>query len=465
MYHRALLEKTWEIVGKYLSDLPARHVGARDAVEDLRARLRRPLPQDPGDPAGVIDFLARECDGGIVASSGPRYFGFVTGGALPASLALDMIATAWDQNAVLSISSPAAAVAEEVAGEWILELLDLPRESSLGIVTGCQMANFTCLAAARHDVLQRFGWNIEEKGLFGAPQVNVLAGEEAHATIHVALRMLGFGTQHIQTVPADDQGRMIPGDLEKILRKMEGPVIVCAQAGNVNTGAFDPVGEITDVARGGNAWVHVDGAFGLWGALAPSVAPLLKGFEKADSWATDAHKWLNVPYDSGIAIVRHSAAHRASMSLRAPYYIGASGEIRDPSQWVPESSRRARGFPLYACIASLGRAGIASMVERNCRQAKLMAELLSEDPNVQILNDVVLNQVLVRFMPESGDTDLFTGDVTRRVQREGTCWAGGTMWKGKAAMRISVSNWATTEKDIEASAQAIRRVLKEALEA
>lgn len=464
MYDRALLDKTWDLVVEYLSNLPGRHVGARDTVESLRARLHRSLPENSEDPSSVVDFLVRECDGGIVASSGPRYFGFVTGGAIPASLAGDILATAWDQNSVLSIASPAAGVVEEVAGEWILELLGLPAGSSVGFVTGCQMANFTCLAAARHEVLKRQGWDVEKKGLFGAPQVNVLAGEEAHATIHVALRMLGFGTENVQTVPVDDQGRMAPDALEKMLHEKEGPVIICVQAGNVNTGAFDPVGEITGIARKKNAWIHVDGAFGLWGALVPTVSPRLKGFELADSWATDAHKWLNVPYDSGIAIVRHSAAHRAAMSLSAPYYIGASGEIRDPSQWVPESSRRARGFSLYACIASLGRSGISSMIEGNCRQAKLMAELLSEDPNVQILNDVVLNQVLVRFIPGSGDVDLFTRDVMRRVQQEGTCWAGRTTWKGKAAMRISVSNWATTEEDIKLSAQAVRRVLKEALD-
>lgn len=463
MYDCAFLEKTWERIMEYLSDLPGRHVGARNTVEELRGKLYKPLPQGPKDPSGVLAFLARECDGGIIASSGPRYFGFVTGGATPASLACDLMATAWDQNSVLSVASPAAGVVEEIAGEWILELLGLPEESSIGFVTGCQMANFTCLAAARHEVLKREGWDVEGKGLFGAPRVAVLAGEEAHATVHVALRMLGFGTGNVLRVPVDDQGRMIPGELERMLQGVQGPAIICTQAGNVNTGAFDPVEEIAGIARMKKAWLHVDGAFGLWGALVPSARPLLKGFERADSWATDAHKWLNVPYDSGIAIVRESAAHRAAMSLDAPYYIAAPGEIRDPSQWVPESSRRARGFALYGCIASLGRSGIASMVDRNCRQARLMAELLAEDENARVLNDVVLNQVLVRFIPGVGDADVFTRVVTEGVQREGTCWAGGTTWKGQAAMRISVSNWATTDDDIRVSAHAIRRVLREAM--
>jgi glutamate/tyrosine decarboxylase-like PLP-dependent enzyme len=461
MIERKLLEETLSIAASYLQGLPARPVGARATVEELRKRLRVPLPQAGTDPAAVVREMARDVDGGLVASAGPRYFGFVTGGSLPAALSADWLASAWDQNAVLSIASPAAGVVEETVSDWVLELLDLPRESSVGFVTGCQMANFTCLAAARHEVLKSAGWDVEAQGLFGAPPITVLAGEEAHATIFVALRMLGLGADRVVRVPADGQGRMDAEALKKALEAVTGPVIVCLQAGNVNTGAFDPCETLIPPARAKGAWVHVDGAFGLWGRLAPRLAAETAGIGHADSWATDAHKWLNVPYDSGISIVKNEAAHRASMVLAAPYYIAAPDAVRDPSQWVPESSRRARGFPLYAAIRSLGREGLAEMVERHCRQARLMAELLREDPRIEIENEVVLNQVLVRFLPEGveGDIDAFNRKITALVQEEGTCWAGGSAWKGRAAMRISVSGWPTTDEDIRTSAAAIRRVL------
>lgn len=461
MIEKRLLEETLALAVSYLEGLPERPVGARDSVEALRTRLRVPLPERGTDPAAVVRELARDADGGLVASAGPRYFGFVTGGSLPAALAADWLGSAWDQNAVLSIASPAAGVVEEAVSDWVLELLDLPRQSSVGFVTGCQMANFTGLAAARHEVLRQAGWNVEASGLFGAPPITVIAGEEAHATLFVALRMLGLGTDRVLRVAADGQGRMDPAALEQALEGVTGPLIVCLQAGNVNTGAFDPCERLIPMAREHGAWVHVDGAFGLWGRLVPELAAETAGIEAADSWATDAHKWLNVPYDSGIAIVKNEAAHRASMVLAAPYYIAAPDEIRDPSQWVPESSRRARGFALYAAIRSLGREGLAGMVRRHCRQARLMADLLREDPRIEIENEVVLNQVLVRFLPENGegDVDAFNRKVTALVQQEGTCWAGGSAWKGKAAMRISVSGWPTTDEDIRVSAAAIRKVL------
>ena len=461
MIEKRLLEETLALAVSYLEGLPERPVGARDSVENLRTRLRVPLPERGTDPAAVVRELARDADGGLVASAGPRYFGFVTGGSLPAALAADWLGSAWDQNAVLSIASPAAGVVEEAVSDWVLELLDLPRQSSVGFVTGCQMANFTGLAAARHEVLRQAGWNVEASGLFGAPPITVIAGEEAHATLFVALRMLGLGTDRVLRVAADGQGRMDPAALEQALEGVTGPLIVCLQAGNVNTGAFDPCERLIPMAREHGAWVHVDGAFGLWGRLVPELAAETAGIEAADSWATDAHKWLNVPYDSGIAIVKNEAAHRASMVLAAPYYIAAPDEIRDPSQWVPESSRRARGFALYAAIRSLGREGLAGMVRRHCRQARLMADLLREDPRIEIENEVVLNQVLVRFLPENGegDVDAFNRKVTALVQQEGTCWAGGSTWKGKAAMRISVSGWPTTDEDIRVSAAAIRKVL------
>jgi len=416
-----LLDETAKTAGEWLAALPERDVVASATTEELREAL---------------------------------------GGALPASLAADWLASAWDQNAVLFVSSPAASVAEEVVSSWLLDLLGLPADSSVGLVTGCQMANFTCLAAARHEVLRKAGWDVEADGLCGAPRITVVAGEEAHATLLVALRMLGLGERNVFAIPADEQGRMIPSALKEALENVSEPLIVCLQAGNVNSGAFDPCAELVPLAKAKGAWVHVDGAFGLWGALLPELAAHTEGIGLADSWATDAHKWLNVPYDSGIAIVRNEAAHRASMTLKAPYYIAAPGAVRDPSQWVPESSRRARVFPLYCALRSLGKNGLREMIARNCAQARLMASLLAEDPGIRILNDVVLNQALVRFIPpRGGDADAFTRLVASKVQEEGTCWAGGSVWKGMAAMRISVSNWSTTDTDIRRSAAAIRGVL------
>ncbi|MGI6791733.1 pyridoxal phosphate-dependent decarboxylase family protein [Aminivibrio sp.] len=457
-----LLRETAEKSIRWLEALPFRRVGPWASAEELRKCLGGSLNEEGMNPSEVLSFFSQEAEPGLTGSPGPRYFGFVTGGALPASLAADWLSSAWDQNAVLAVSSPAASAAEDIVSEWVLDLLGLPPESSVGFVTGCQMANFTCLAAARHEVLRRSGWDVEKDGLQGAPRVTVIAGEEAHATLLVALRMLGLGTGNVISVPVDGQGRMVPEKAEEALKTASGPVILCLQAGNVNTGSFDPCAEIIPAAREKGAWVHVDGAFGLWGRVLPSLDHHTRGIELADSWATDAHKWLNVPYDSGIAIVRNGAAHRASMALNAPYYIAGEGEVRDPSQWVPESSRRARAFPLYCGLKSLGRKGVLEMVEQNCRQARLMASLLSDDPMVTILNDVVLNQVLVRFSCPGSDSDAFTRMVTAAVQEEGTCWAGGSVWKGMAAMRISVSNWATSDDDITRSADAIRSVLGKA---
>ena len=457
-----LLRETAEKSIRWLEALPFRRVGPWASAEELRKSLGGSLNEEGMNPSEILSSFSKEAEPGLTGSPGPRYFGFVTGGALPASLAADWLSSAWDQNAVLAVSSPAASAAEDIVSEWVLDLLGLPPESSVGFVTGCQMANFTCLAAARHEVLRRSGWDVEKDGLQGAPRVTVIAGEEAHATLLVALRMLGLGTGNVISVPVDGQGRMVPEKAEEALKTASGPVILCLQAGNVNTGSFDPCAEIIPAAREKGAWVHVDGAFGLWGRVLPSLDHHTRGIELADSWATDAHKWLNVPYDSGIAIVRNGAAHRASMALNAPYYIAGEGEVRDPSQWVPESSRRARAFPLYCGLKSLGRKGVLEMVEQNCRQARLMASLLSDDPMVTILNDVVLNQVLVRFSCPGSDSDAFTRMVTAAVQEEGTCWAGGSVWKGMAAMRISVSNWATSDDDITRSADAIRSVLGKA---
>jgi glutamate/tyrosine decarboxylase-like PLP-dependent enzyme len=408
----------------------------------------------------VIDSLVEHADPGIVASAGPRYFGFVTGGAVPVAVAADWLSSAWDQNAGLYVQSPAISVMEDIVAGWILELLDFPRQAGVGFVTGCHMANFTCLAAARHAVLRRAGWNVETDGLQRAPRVRVLVGGEAHVTAIGALRYLGFGSQELEVVAVDDHGRMRADALDAALTDVSGPAIVCAQAGNVSTGASDPIGAIVRAAYARGAWVHVDGAFGLWAATVPELRSQVAGIETADSWATDAHKWLNVPYDSGIAIVADAAPHRAAMGLTASYLqrgtnpstaLGASEE-RSGMDWVPDSSRRSRILPLYALFRALGRKAVAGMIRRNCALARRMAETLSRSPGVTILNEVVLNQVLVRFA-----SDETTQQVIAAVQAEGTCWAGGAFWQGKQAMRISVSNWSTTEEDIDRSAAAMLR--------
>ena len=456
MIDRRLLALAADLAARYLESLPSRPVGRPVEAASLRSALGRPLPDDGVDPVTVVRELARDADPGLVASAGPRYFGFVIGGTLPAALAAEWLTAAWDQDAGNYVAAPAAAVVEEVTASWLLDLLDLPRGASVGFVTGATMANFTGLAAARHEVLARAGWDVEAKGLIEAPPVYVVVGDEAHVTIFAALGMLGLGRERVKRVPVDDQGRMRADELEGVLRTCDGPTIVCAQAGNVNTGAFDPLAEIAALTRRHGAWLHVDGAFGLWAAVSPSLRGHLAGNATADSWATDAHKWLNVPYDSGLVIVAHPAAHRAAMRGVASYLMGAAEE-RDPYDWVPEFSRRARGFALYAALRSLGRRGVTDLVERCCRLARRMADALRIAPEVEILNEVVLNQVLVRFSPPGGDPSAFTRAVIAGVQRDGTAWCGGTTWQGKDAMRISLSNWATTEEDVDRSAEAILR--------
>ncbi len=446
----------------YLASLPSRPVGARASLQELRAALGGPLPQEGTDAARVVTDLARDADAGIVATAGPRYFGFVVGGSLPAALATDWLVSTWDQNAGIYVLSPAASVVEEVAVKWLLELFGLPATASIGFVTGCQMANATCLAAARNAVLRKAGWDVEQQGLYGAPEIDVIVGGEAHITIFAALRYLGLGAARVRTVPVDGQGRMRPDKLREALAGTIGPAIVCAQAGNVNTGAFDPIDEIAAITRARGAWLHVDGAFGLWAATSPKLRTLTKGLERADSWATDAHKSLNVPYDSGIAIVADPEAHRSAMTSTAAYIVKAADDRRDPDDWTPEFSRRARGFAVYAAIKSLGRRGVSEMIERSCAEAKAMAERLKRGPGVEILNEVVYNQVLVRFLPAGGgDPDAHTRAVIDRVQQDGTCWLAGTTWQGKGAMRISVSGWNTTDDDIVRSADAILKASRD----
>jgi glutamate/tyrosine decarboxylase-like PLP-dependent enzyme len=451
---QALLARALELSLAFRRSLPHRPVGAPATLEELTAALERPLAEQGEDGLRVLGEMAEACERGLVASAGPRYFGFVVGGSLPASLAADWLVSAWDQDAGLYVLGPAAAVVEDVGGGWLVDLLGLPEGTSVGFVTGGQMANFTGLAAGRHAVLAAANWNVEEDGLAGAPPVTVLVGEEAHVTILSSLRMLGLGGRRAVRVAVDEQGRMKPEALRDALAQVAGPAIVCAQAGNVNSGAFDPLDEIVDLAHQRRAWVHVDGAFGLWAAANPATRPLLRGVEKADSWATDAHKWLNVPYDSGLAFVREPGAHRASLTLRADYLQRGTLAERNPSDWVPESSRRARGVPIYAALRSLGRQGVALLVERCCALARRAAAQLAARPGVRVLNDVVLNQVLVRF-EGPGDGDALTRAVIARVQREGTCWLGGTRWRGQEAMRVSVSNWSTTEVDMDRSVAAV----------
>ncbi len=434
----------------FLATLPSRRVGAVVAAGVVLDALGGTQPEHREDPAAVSDALAAGAEHGLVASAGPRHFGFVVGGALPAALAADWLVSAWDQCAAFHSLSPAAAAIEDATAAWVLELLGLPGTASVGFVTGGQGANTTCLAAARHAVLARAGWDVGTDGLVGAPRPRIFCGAQAHATIYTALRLLGLGTGTAVRVPADAQGRMDPGALSAAMAVGDGPAIVCAQAGNVATGAFDDLESVADVCAAHAAWLHVDGAFGLWAAAAPATRHLTRGVQRADSWAVDAHKWLNVPYDSAMAIVADPQAHLAAMSLAGPYLVADPGQ-RDNTNYVPESSRRARAVPVYAAIRSLGRVGVASLIERNCAQARRMAALLVAIPGAEILNDVVLNQVLVR-LPGGDDANRRVVDA---VQRDGTCWLGGTTWNDEYVLRISVSNWATIDEDIDRSAAAI----------
>lgn len=446
---RNLLKAVAERSVRYLEGLETRRVAPSSEAISRLAQLDEPLPDDPTDPETVLGLLDDIGSPATVTSAGSRYFGFVVGGSLPAALGANWLAGAWDQNAAFDALSPVAAALERISLHWLLDLLSLPPEAGGGFVSGATMANFTSLAAARHAILQRLGWDVEAQGLFGAPPVTVVVGEEVHVSVLKALSLLGFGHDRVVRVPVDGQGRM----RVDALPKLSDPTIVCIQAGNVNTGAFDPARDICTAAHEGGAWVHVDGAFGLWAAAAPERAHLADGIEEADSWATDAHKWLNVPYDSGVAFCRDPEHLHAAMSTSAAYLV--QGEKREPHHYVPELSRRARGVEIWAALRSLGRTGLAELVERTCRHASRFAVGLSQ-AGYQILNEVVLNQVLVSF----GD-DETTRRVIAGVQTDGTCWCAGTVWQGHTAMPISVSSWATTEADVECSLAAMLRVAAE----
>ncbi len=451
---RALLARTAELAAQYLDTLDTRPIRP-DA--DYAAMLRAvdgPVPEDGMDAVSVVDELAAVAEPGLTAMGSGRYFGFVIGGALPASLATDWLVSTWDQNAGLAQPTPAVSALEAVAGRWVLELLGLPAHSSFAFVTGCQMAHVTSLAAARHAVYDRIGYDLREHGLAGAPPLAVVVGEKRHVTLTRALRLLGIGRAQELVVPVDDQGRMRAELLEGVLADAERPLIVCAQAGEVNTGAFDELETIVALSHAHDAWVHVDGAFGLWAAASPKLAHLVHGHAAADSWATDAHKWLNVPYDCGIAICAHPQMHAAAMEYAAPYLaVGGTAE-RDPMGYSPEFSRRARSLPTWAAIRSLGRSGLADMIESSCASAVAIAGGLAELPGCEIVNDVVLNQVLLRF--ESGE---LTSQIVAAVQQEGEAWMSPTVWDGSPAIRISVSCWRTNDDDVRRTIDAFARAI------
>ena len=446
-----LLELAAQLGDEHVATADQRHVGWRAEADVLRASLGRELSLDGEDADAVLRALAADAEPGLVTSTSPRYFGFVIGGVLPVARAADWMTVAWDQNAGGYSCSPAMSVVEELAGGWARELLGLPEGVSHGFTTGCQMAHVTALAVARHTVLARSGWDVEERGVNGAPPLRVIVPADRHITVDFAVRLLGLGTGNLRTVPCDDQGRVIPAELERELaREPDVPAIVTAQAGNVNTGAFEEFGAVCELAHAHGGWVHVDGAFGLWAAATERRRALTANVEQADSWATDGHKTLNVPHDCGMVFVRDADAHFQTIAVDAHYLQRGHGE-RNNGDWSPDFSRRARATPVYAVLRTLGRRGVARLVDGMCDRAAQFAELLGADPRAEVLNDVVFNQVLVRF----GDSDDVTDRVTAGIQQEGTCWASATEWRGRRALRISVSNWATTGEDVERSATAM----------
>jgi glutamate/tyrosine decarboxylase-like PLP-dependent enzyme len=440
-----LLDDAAHRASRYLDSLDSRPVAPDKGAIAALSNFERPFPEHGSTAEAVVAELDEIGSPATMASAGGRFFGFVIGGSLPVTVAASWLATTWDQNAGLVVTSPVSATLENVALRWVKEIFHLPVESAGGFVTCATAANFSALAAARHALMARAGWDVEARGLFAAPPLTIVVGDEVHASVQKALSLVGFGSERVVRVPVDAQGRMRIDAFPSVDER----TIVCVQAGNVNSGAFDPVAEICERAHSQGAWVHVDGAFGMWAAAAPARAHLTRGIEDADSWATDAHKWLNVPYDSGLVFARNAGALRAAMSVSGAYL--AQDEDRIPYQYTPDFSRRARGVEVWAALRQLGRAGLADLIERTCRHARRFAEGLLA-AGYGVLNDVVLNQVLVSF-----GTAERTREVIRRIQEDGTCWCGGTVWQGHTAMRISVSSWATTEADVERSLAAILR--------
>ncbi len=437
-----------------IADLPQRPLRT---YEDYRATADLITPEQGRPAQDVIAELVRFAEPGLAAMAGPRFFAWVVGASDPVGVAADWLATAWGQNTGNHHATPATATAEEIAAHWLLDILNLPRTASVGFVTGATMASFVSLAAARSHVLRQTGWDIEADGLSGAPEVNVVIGDDAHTTVFLGLQMLGFGHRRLRRVATDDAGRMNAADFARVIAQCQGPTIAIAQAGQINTGAFDPVGEIADLAHARGAWLHVDGAFGLWARACPEKAALTIGIEKADSWATDGHKWLQTPYDCGYAIIAHPEVHNRVMTAAASYLPAMAVGERDPSHLVPELSRHARGFATWAMIRHLGRRGIAAMVARHCRLAQRMAEQLAREPGVAILNEVELNQVILRFgghvAPDRADA--LTEAVIARVQDDGVCFLGGARWRDQWVMRISVISGPTYEADADRSVKAI----------
>lgn len=448
---RALFRRAAEHAADYRQTLAGRAQRPEQSYVEALAAWQVPTPEQGEDGAAIVDDLVRRAGPGLHATTGPRFHGWVIGGSHPVGVAADWLTSAWGQNAGNHTASPAAAAAEAVAEKWLLDILRLPAGASVGFVTGATVANFVCLAAARGEVLRRVGWDVERQGLFGAPVVNLLIGEEAHATVFSALQFLGFGHDRPVKVAVDSQGAMLPAALERALAACTGPTIVITQAGQINTGAFDPLAALAPLAQARRAWMHVDGAFGLWARACPTKAALAEGVELADSWATDGHKWLQTPYDCGYAIVRDAEAHCRAMVIAASYLPSVGDGERDPAHLVPELSRRARGFATWAMLRHLGRAGVAGLVERNCRQACLIAGRVVAEPGIAVLNDVVLNQAILRF----GDDDARTLAAIARLQADGVAYAGGARWRGQWVMRISVSGWSTTDEDALRTADAI----------
>ncbi|WP_246217492.1 pyridoxal phosphate-dependent decarboxylase family protein [Paraburkholderia panacisoli] len=460
----AVLVRACEHATAYLQGLDTRSVATTVGLVELRKRLNVGLGAEGTPPETVIDELVAATAGGQLGSASGRFFAWVIGGALPSALAADWLASTWDVNATMYACGPAAAVTEEIAGEWIKDVLDLPRDASFAFTTGCQLAHMTCLAAARHAVLDRAGWDVELDGLVGAPPVRVLATEERHGSIERALRFLGLGTRSLIPLATGDDGRLRANVLSDALAAGTGPTIVVLDAADLNIGACDPFAELIPLARHAGAWVHVDGAFGLWARASREHRHLVDGVELADSWATDAHKWLNTPQDNGIAIVRDRAAHRAAMTLAA-HYLVAGGEARDAIDWTPDWTRRARGYAVYAALRELGRDGLAAMIDGCCRHASALAWGIGDLDGVELVAAPTLNQGLVRFLDPHGrldvDHDRHTDAVISAINSEGTAFFSGTLWRGRRAMRISVVNWRTSDDDVRATVDAVERVLSQ----
>ena len=478
---RKTLDAAFNHAVSHLENLDQTSVAATVDLETLRARINKSLARAGVAPDQVIHDLATDVAGGLLGSAGGRFFGWVIGGALPAAVAADWLTSTWQQNSALYACSPAAAVVEETVGVWLKEILGLPQKASFGLVTGCQMAHVTCLAAARHALLKKYGWDVESHGMFGAPAIRILSSSERHGSFERAVRLLGFGQSQITLLPTDSEGRLVPEALEDELKKdAAAPTLVLLQAGDINIGAYDSFETLIPIAHRYAAWVHVDGAFGLWAGASPRLRRLVKGIEAADSWATDGHKWLNVPFDSGFAFVADPEAHRASLSIRAAYLTHAA-DARDQVDWNPEWSRRARGFPAYAALRQLGRDGVAEMIERCCRHAHSLTMRIGALPGAEVLWEPTINQGLVRFLvqksnlsfsgglppadhlrdqtPTEDDHDLRTDEVIAAILKTGEAFFGGTTWRGRRAMRISVTNWRTTEADVNRVVNAVASVL------